>query len=103
MTNADPSVRLDRVVKAYDVRGLVPSELDTDLAHLIGRAAALELGAPELLVGRDMRTSSDDIAEALMRGARAEGCDSPRSWLRCDVRRSVSTLRWNRAMPPVRR
>ncbi|HSJ46635.1 MAG TPA: hypothetical protein VK923_18305 [Euzebyales bacterium] len=64
---------LDRIVKAYDVRGLVPQELDADIVYLIGRAAAIEFDAPYLLVGRDMRTSSDEIAEAVMRGARAEG------------------------------
>jgi phosphomannomutase len=64
---------LDDVVKAYDIRGLVPEELDADIVYLIGRAAAIEFDAPYLLVGRDMRTSSDEIAEAVMRGARAEG------------------------------
>ena len=64
---------LDRIVKAYDVRGLVPEELDADIVYLIGRAAAIEFDAPYLLVGRDMRPSSDEIAEAVMRGARAEG------------------------------
>ncbi|HEX6254740.1 MAG TPA: phosphomannomutase/phosphoglucomutase [Euzebyales bacterium] len=69
-------MRLDRVVKAYDVRGLVPSELDTDLAHLIGRAAAVELAASGMLVGRDMRPSSPVLADAVMRGARAQGVDT---------------------------
>ncbi|CAN5922803.1 phosphomannomutase/phosphoglucomutase [soil metagenome] len=64
---------LERIVKAYDIRGLVPAELDADVAYLIGRAAALEFAATDLLVARDMRSSSDDLAEAFMRGARAEG------------------------------
>ena len=64
---------LEAVFKAYDVRGVVPDELDADLAYLIGRAIAAEFGAPELLVARDMRVSSPEIADALMRGARAEG------------------------------
>jgi phosphomannomutase len=64
---------LERIVKAYDVRGIVPDELDADLAYLIGRAAAVELGGPEMLVARDMRTSSPELSEALIRGVRVEG------------------------------
>ncbi|MBW3605376.1 MAG: phosphomannomutase/phosphoglucomutase [Actinobacteria bacterium] len=64
---------LERIVKAYDIRGLVPDELDADVAYLIGRAAALEFDAEALLVARDMRVTSDELAEAFMRGARAEG------------------------------
>jgi phosphomannomutase len=75
VTDANASARLDRIVKAYDVRGLVPDELDADLAYLIGRAAAVELAAPSLLVGRDMRPSSPTLADAVMRGARAQGVD----------------------------
>ena len=64
---------LSRIVKAYDVRGVVPDELDADIAHRLGRAAAIELGAPEILVGRDMRVTSEELAAAVMRGVRAEG------------------------------
>ena len=64
---------LEAVVKAYDVRGRVPEELDADLTYLLGRAAAVEFGSSELLIARDMRASSPELAEAFMRGARAEG------------------------------
>ena len=64
---------LEAVFKAYDVRGRVPEQFDADLAYLIGRAIAAEFASPDLLVGRDGRISSPEIADALMRGARAEG------------------------------
>jgi phosphomannomutase len=64
---------LDTVVKAYDIRGRVPAELDADLVYLIGRATAVEFGADQILVARDTRISSPELAEAFMRGARAEG------------------------------
>lgn len=73
MAGRDVHALLDRIVKAYDVRGLVPDELDGEVAYLFGRAAALEFGAPTVLVGRDMRPSSPELADAVMRGLRAEG------------------------------
>src|SRR5918992_4494580 len=70
----EPSLTmLDSVVKAYDIRGRVPDELDADLVYLIGRAAAVELATSKMLVGRDTRVSSPELAEAFMRGVRAEG------------------------------
>jgi phosphomannomutase len=74
---AEPSlVHLDAVVKAYDIRGRVPDELDVDLVYLIGRAAAVELASSDMLVGRDTRISSPELAEAFMRGVRAEGVNT---------------------------
>ena len=60
---------LSRVFKAYDVRGVVPDELDASLARLIGAAFATWSGAPEILVGRDCRLSSPELAAALTEGA----------------------------------
>ena len=68
--------QLTRIVKAYDVRGLVPDELDEDVAEALGRAVAVELHGAEVLVGRDMRPSSEPLAEAFMRGVRAQGVDT---------------------------
>ncbi|MAI78917.1 MAG: phosphomannomutase/phosphoglucomutase [Deltaproteobacteria bacterium] len=59
--------------KAYDVRGVVPEELDTDLAYLIGRATAAFIGAESLAVGRDARAHSPELTEALIRGINDEG------------------------------
>jgi len=61
------------VFKAYDIRGLVPDELDADLARRIGDAFARLLSARRLVVGRDVRTHSPEIAGAVIEGARDAG------------------------------
>ncbi len=61
------------IVKAYDVRGVVPDELDEEVAHSIGRAAAVELRGEAMVVGRDMRPSSPALAAAFMAGVRMQG------------------------------
>ncbi|MDX6595839.1 MAG: phosphomannomutase, partial [Solirubrobacterales bacterium] len=66
---------LDRIFKAYDVRGVVPDELDVDTARRIGAAFASWTGAPRILIGRDCRLSSPDLAAALAEGATAVGAD----------------------------
>ncbi len=63
------------IFKAYDIRGVVPDELDAPTAHGIGRAAAHFLAASSLVVARDARQSSPELAEALVRGLRDEGVD----------------------------
>jgi len=68
-------VDLSRVFKAYDVRGVVPDELDADLVRRIGAAFAAWSGAPEILVGRDCRLSSPDLAAALTEGATSRDVD----------------------------
>jgi phosphomannomutase len=61
--------------KAYDVRGIVPDELNDDIAYRIGRAAVEFLGAKRLLVGRDMRESSGPLSKALCDGITDAGAD----------------------------
>jgi phosphomannomutase len=61
------------VFKAYDIRGIVPTELDAELAYRIGRATARFLRAHSLVVGRDARTHSPELGEAMVRGIRDEG------------------------------
>ena len=61
--------------KAYDVRGLYPSEVNEDAARLIGRGFVAYLQATRIAVGRDMRLSSPSVAAAFVRGAREQGCD----------------------------
>jgi phosphomannomutase len=58
-----------KVFKAYDVRGLYPTELDEEGAYAIARAYVEEFGQRKLAVGRDMRLSSPAMAAAAMRGA----------------------------------
>jgi phosphomannomutase len=68
-------VDLSRVFKAYDVRGVVPDELGPDVVRRIGAAFALWSDAPEILIGRDCRLSSPDLAAALTEGATSRGTD----------------------------
>ncbi len=63
------------IFKAYDIRGIVPTELDAELAYRIGNAFARLLEAQRLVVGQDMRTHSPEIADAVSRGMRDAGCD----------------------------
>jgi phosphomannomutase len=63
------------IYKAYDIRGIVPDELDAAEAFRIGRATARFLGAGVVAVGRDARTSSPELFEALVGGLRDEGVD----------------------------
>jgi phosphomannomutase len=73
---ADP-----KIFKAYDIRGLYGSELDANLAYLIGRAFARVIGELEqrppteltLGLGRDMRLTAPELAEAYRNGITAEG------------------------------
>jgi phosphomannomutase len=63
------------IFKAYDVRGLYPSEINEEIAGEIGRAFVSYLGAKQIAVSRDMRLSSPTLAAAFMEGALAQGCD----------------------------
>ena len=64
---------LSDVFKAYDIRGVVPDELDADKFRAIGVAVARFTGGPSLLVARDMRESGVELARAFSEGARSEG------------------------------
>ncbi|MCY1203086.1 MAG: phosphomannomutase/phosphoglucomutase [Achromobacter veterisilvae] len=67
---------LDAVFKAYDIRGTVPDEIDARFAHSLGMAAgarAREQGARSMVVGRDGRLSSVELAAALQAGLRSAG------------------------------
>ena len=61
--------------KAYDIRGRVPEELNEDVAYRIGRAYAQLLQSDKVVVGRDVRPSSEPLAQALMRGLTEGGAD----------------------------
>ena len=66
---------LSPIFKAYDVRGLVPDQLDPERAERIGVGFAEFAGAPTIAVGRDCRVSSPDLAEALIEGITGRGVD----------------------------
>lgn len=72
---ADVNVVNPNIFKAYDVRGLYPSEVNETAAHDIGGGFVTYLGARRIAVTRDMRTSSPGLAEAFIEGARQQGCD----------------------------
>jgi phosphomannomutase len=63
------------IFKAYDVRGLYPSEISEEIAGEIGRGFVTYLGAQQIGVSRDMRLSSPTLAAAFIEGALAQGCD----------------------------
>mgnify|MGYP005844006909 CR=1 FL=1 len=52
--------------KAYDIRGRVPDDLSPDLAHDIGRAYIAEIQPKSVVVGRDMRLESPQLAASLI-------------------------------------
>jgi phosphomannomutase len=64
---------LDRIFKAYDIRGVYPDELDEALATRIGRAFVAFSGSDRIVVGRDMRVSSPGLATAFIEGAASAG------------------------------
>ena len=61
--------------KAYDVRGRLGIDLDEAIAYRIGRAFALALGARTVVLGHDVRASSESLAESVARGLMDSGCD----------------------------
>ncbi len=63
------------IFKAYDIRGVYPSELDEKKAASIGRAFGAVIGAGPIVVGRDMRLSSPSMRDALVAGLAAVGVD----------------------------
>ncbi|MEV6552987.1 phosphomannomutase/phosphoglucomutase [Streptomyces sp. NPDC051597] len=69
------AVDLSQIVKAYDVRGVVPDQWDESLAELFGAAFVRVVGADAIVVGHDMRPSSPGLSAAFARGAAAQGAD----------------------------
>jgi phosphomannomutase len=65
----DPSI-----FKAYDIRGLHPSQLTAEVSRRVGRAFVDYLGARRIVVGHDARLSSPELSHAFIRGARSQGC-----------------------------
>ncbi|MDX3345788.1 phosphomannomutase/phosphoglucomutase [Streptomyces sp. ME02-6979A] len=66
---------LSQIVKAYDVRGVVPDQWDESPAELFGAAFVELTGAGAIVVGHDMRPSSPGLSDAFARGAAARGAD----------------------------
>jgi phosphomannomutase len=70
-----PHRDLRPIFKAYDVRGIVPDQLDEGAARAIGAAFADWSGTPRIAVGHDCRLSSPSLAEALREGIASRGVD----------------------------
>jgi phosphomannomutase len=66
---------LNKIFKAYDVRGVVPDELDESVAEAVGAAFVRLTGAKSVVTLHDMRSSSAPLAAALGRGAAAQGAN----------------------------
>ena len=64
---------LASIVKAYDIRGVVPDQLDEGVAEAVGAAFAKVTGARTILTVHDMRASSGPLADAFGRGVAAQG------------------------------
>src|SRR5271170_62675 len=66
---------LSSIVKAYDIRGVVPDQLDESAAEAIGAAFAKLTGAATIVTLHDMRASSGPLADAFGRGVTSAGAD----------------------------
>jgi phosphomannomutase len=66
---------LAKIFKAYDIRGVVPEELDERVAESVGAAFVRLTGAATVVTAHDMRDSSGPLAAAFARGATAQGAD----------------------------
>src|SRR5689334_6152462 len=63
------------VFKAYDIRGIVPDQLDAEGARRVGRAYVAAFEPRTMAIGQDMRLSSPELAAALAEGATEQGAD----------------------------
>lgn len=66
------------IFRAYDIRGIVDKDLNSEVAELIGKAFGtylLERGTKDVLVGRDTRASSEEYQKALTKGLLSTGCN----------------------------
>jgi len=70
-----PMAGLEKIFKAYDVRGVYPDELDEATANRIGAAFVRFVGSDRIVLGRDMRRSSPSLAGAFAAGATAAGAE----------------------------
>jgi phosphomannomutase len=66
---------LSKIVKAYDIRGVVPDELDAEVATAVGAAFAIFTKAPRIVIAHDMRESSGPLSQAVAEGAASQGTD----------------------------
>ncbi len=77
MSGPDTSnnTQLDAIVMAYDIRGTVPDQIDTDVAHALGVAFAAFTKPQHLIVANDMRPSGPELVDAFSQGVMEQGVD----------------------------
>lgn len=68
-------VDLSAIFKAYDIRGVYSDQLDEEATRRIGAAFARFAAAPSIVLGRDMRVSSEPLSAAFSEGVRSQGVD----------------------------
>ena len=68
----DPTI-LDRIVKAYDIRGTTPNEMNDDVAFALGVAFADFVNAPMVIVARDMRVTGEALSASFSLGVTSRG------------------------------
>jgi phosphomannomutase/phosphomannomutase/phosphoglucomutase len=61
--------------KAYDIRGQIPNELNADICYRVGNATGAYLNAKTVVVGRDMRLTSNEFADAVIKGLTDAGIE----------------------------
>ena len=70
------------IFRANDIRGVYGKDFDDDFAYETGRALVKFLKCSKIIIGRDMRTSSNYLLKALSKGINDSGCDvGGRRWL----------------------
>ena len=70
--STDPAV-LDQIVKAYDVRGTTPDQMNEEVAFALGVAFAEFVRTTSVIVARDMRTTGEALSQAFSRGVQSRG------------------------------
>ena len=63
------------IFKAYDIRGIYPTDINEDIAYAIGRAYITFTGAKKVVIGRDMRPHSQQLFDGIARGITDQGAD----------------------------
>ena len=83
---------LASIIKSYDIRGLVGREINEELCHDIGIAFANLVDSEEIVVGFDMRPTSESLVGAFSEGVRKTGTQNPKNTLF-----EVGNNRWSEA------
>ena len=73
---------LNQIIKAYDVRGTYPDQINAELAREVGAAFVHVIGARKaeggpgaIVIGHDMRPSGPELVAAFAEGVKSQGCD----------------------------